>query len=99
MELAWLICQWCIVIAAGSLFIISGVANWCIIFSPLFHSDPDYSVSFVPPVGPPSGMLFFLLIPTQGYSSFWWLAFLIDPIAIVYVYAVVAARFTRSDGS
>lgn len=99
MELVWLICQWCIVTVAGSLFIVHAVANWGTIFSTVFHSDPDYSVSFVPPLGLPLGVVFFLLIPAQGYSSFWWLAFLIDPIAIVYVYAVVVTRFVQSDDS
>ncbi len=98
MESAVLTVRWCVAIATGLTFLCCAVGNWIILLSSfigILRGHPESSGgSFVLPyAGPILGLLFFLSIPVDGFATYWWLAFIIEPFYLVCVYAIVTSPF------
>src|SRR5438105_1606610 len=76
----------------GLLFLLCSVGNWSLIIGAIRGRLKSFSL-VLPFLGPVFGIMFFLLVPIDGLSRYWWLAPLIEPTWLLGAWCLVTSPF------
>jgi len=91
--------RWMVAVPLGLLFLLCSLGNWSLIIGALVGHLKRFSL-VLPFIGPVFGILFFVAVPIDGLSWYWWLAPLIEPSWLLATWCVVTWPFAprRSPG-
>jgi hypothetical protein len=68
------------------------LGNWSLIIGAVLGHLKSFSL-LLPILGPIFGILFFVAVPIDGFSWFWWLAPLIEPTWLLAAWCIVTWPF------